>query len=524
MNGPNILGFKQSALAQKLMYAFNPSTRKILEGAFHTATPEEIDEAMQLATDAFAIYKNTSGKDKARFLNAIADEILGLGNPLIQRAMAESGLPEGRITGERGRTVNQLRLFAKIAEEGSWVEASIDTAQPDRKPFPKADIRKMLIPIGPVVVFTASNFPLAFSTAGGDTASALAAGCPVIVKAHEAHLGTNTLVSIAIQRAAERTGMPNGVFSSLNGMGIDLGQTLVKHPQTRAVAFTGSHGGGKALFDTAASREVPIPVFAEMGSINPVFLMEKALANQTEMLAQQYAKSVTLGVGQFCTNPGLLIAKDGENLHQFTKHLVQGIEDIAPSTMLNEKVCNNYHHSRAAILKESGVQLEGEVRESTDTQGRSTVASVAASDFLKNPSLQKEIFGPFTLIVKCTTNDEMQQVAAYLGGQLTATLMAEEAELKNHTALINQIQDKVGRLVLNGVPTGVEVCYSMQHGGPYPATTDGRFTSVGAGAIKRFARPLTYQNWTQALLPAELKDGNPLGIWRIVDEEWTREA
>jgi NADP-dependent aldehyde dehydrogenase len=437
--------------------------------------------------------------------------------------MQESGLPEGRLIGERGRTVNQLRLFAKVAEESSWVDATIDLAQPDRQPIPKPDIRRMLVPIGPVVVFTASNFPLAFSTAGGDTASALAAGNPVIIKAHESHLGTNALVAFAIQKAAQKTGMPNGVFSSLNGTGQDLGQRLAKHPLTKAVAFTGSYKAGKALFDTAAQRDEPIPVFAEMGSVNPVLLCEAALKNRGIEIAKQYAGSVTLGVGQFCTNPGLLIGSEGTDLDDFIKELSKAITETTPSTMLNEGICKNYDRNKNNVLNQSGVNLEGESNISNEeNEGRPTVASVSGTDFLKSQNLSKEVFGPFTLVVKCESEEVLKLVIKNLKGQLTATVMAEENEFKKYESLINNLQDKVGRILFNGVPTGVEVCPAMQHGGPFPATTDSRFTSVGSAAIKRFARPLAFQSWPKNLLPDELKDGNPLGIWRTVDGVFTK--
>ena len=523
ITGSNLIGFKRSALLNKVMTAINPATQKILEGAFNIASPEEIDEAMQLATEAFKTYSKTPGKQRADFLNAIADEILALDDALIQRAMKESGLPEGRLKGERGRTVGQLRLFAKVAEEGSWVEASIDKAQPDRKPFPKADIRKMLVPMGPVVVFTASNFPLAFSTAGGDTASALAAGNPVVVKAHESHLGTNALVSLAIQRAAEKTGMPDGVYSSLNGTGPELGQTLAKHPQTKAIAFTGSYRAGKALYDTAAQRKEPIPVFAEMGSINPVILLSGALEQSAVELAKQYAGSVTLGVGQFCTNPGLILGVQGDALNQFVDTLTSEIQQIAPATMLNEGVCKNYQKGLSTFVKSQEVKIEGESKTAAEEgQGKPLVASVKASDFIKNESLHQEVFGPSTLVVRCASDAELLEVIEHLEGQLTGTIMASDNEIQQHQDLIAELQNKVGRLVLNGVPTGVEVCHSMQHGGPFPATTDSRFTSVGTAAIKRFARPVAWQNWPKDLLPDELKDGNPANIWRTVDGEWSK--
>lgn len=523
MDGRNLIGYHYSALAEHIMEVINPVLRETLEGHFHIATIEETDKAMQLATEAFEVYNKISGIQRSEFLRAIADEIMHLGDMLIRRAMEETGLPEGRIVSERSRTVNQLLLFANIVKEGSWVEAAIDTAQPDRQPAPKPDIRRMLIPIGPVVVFTASNFPLAFSTAGGDTASALASGNPVIIKAHESHLGTNALVAFAIKQAALKTGMPDGVFSSLNGTGTDLGQRLVKHPLAKAVAFTGSFNAGKALFDAAAQRKEPIPVFAEMGSVNPVLLCEGALKKRGKEIAAQYAGSVTLGSGQFCTNPGLLIGKKGAALDDFIKELSNSIGQIAPATMLNEGICKNYDRNKSLVLKQSGVKLEGEsIIFNKKNEGRPTVASVNGKVFLENPLLSEEVFGPFVLVVKCETDEVLASVVQSLSGQLTATIMAEENEMESQRALIDLLQNRVGRILFNGVPTGVEVCHAMQHGGPFPTTTDARFTSVGAAAIKRFARPIAFQNWPVALLPDELKDGNPLGIWRTVDGVFTK--
>ncbi len=518
MDGRNLIGYNYSALAEDVMEVLNPALKETLEGYFHVATVEETDQAMQLATEAFEKFKKTTGAERSDFLNAIADEIMNLEDALIHRGMEESGLPEGRLIGERGRTVNQLRLFANVAKESSWVDATIDLAQPDRQPIPKPDIRRMLVPIGPVVVFTASNFPLAFSTAGGDTASALAAGNPVVVKAHESHLGTNALVAFAIQQAAQKTGMPNGVFSSLNGTGPDLGQRLAKHSLTKAIAFTGSFGAGKAIFDAAAQRKEPIPVFAEMGSVNPVLLCDEALKNRGHEIAKQYAGSVTLGAGQFCTNPGLLIGKSGIDLDFFIKELSNAINEIAPSTMLNEGICRNYDRNKSIILNHSAVQLEGESNISNENnEGRPTVASVSGTAFLDNPAMSEEVFGPFTLVVKCESDVVLKAVIKNLKGQLTATVMAENSEMAEYASLINSLQDRVGRILFNGVPTGVEVCPAMQHGGPFPATTDARFTSVGTAAIKRFARPLAFQSWPKELLPEELKDGNPLGIWRTID-------
>lgn len=516
----NIIGFELSSKGIDKIQGFDPVNMEHLPGEFAVATEVEVDQAMQKAQAAWEMYRGYSGKQKGRFLRAIADEIEALGDELVQRAMAETGLPEGRITGERGRTCRQLRLFAEWVEEGSWVEATIDKAQPDRTPAPKADIRKMLVSVGPVVVFTASNFPLAFSTAGGDTASALAAGCPVIVKTHESHPGTNALVAGAIQRAADKTNMPDGVFSSLNGQGHWLGEALVKHPITKAVAFTGSHRGGKALYDLANEREEPIPVFAEMGSVNPIFLLPERLKKEHEALARDIVGSVTLGVGQFCTNPGLLVAIDDAHTQKFAAKLKEVFDAQGAGTMLNEGIYRNFVKQRDQILHSNGVTVEYVMVEEETTGKISTypsIASVSGKDFLNNPNLQQEVFGPFSLLVKCKDRIEMERVAAALQGQLTATIMGEASEIALHPALLQHLQAKVGRLIFNGVPTGVEVCHAMQHGGPYPATTDSRFTSVGTSAIKRFARPIAFQNMPHDLLPPALQDENPLGIWRTID-------
>ncbi|MFT5165002.1 MAG: alpha-ketoglutaric semialdehyde dehydrogenase [Saprospiraceae bacterium] len=524
MDGRNIIGISKTGTADGVMNVFGPGLQRVLEGSFSIATDEEIDKAMNLAATAFETYKNISGARRAAFLNAIADKILALDDALVQRAMQESGLPEGRIKGERGRTIGQLRLFAKAAAAGSWVEASIDLAIPDRQPLPKSDIRRMLRPLGPVVVFTASNFPLAFSTAGGDTAAALASGCPVIVKAHESHLGTNSLVALAIQQAAEQTGMPDGVFSSLNGTGIDLGQKLASHPAAKAIAFTGSFKAGKAIFDTAAKRKEPIPVFAEMGSINPVLLLDEALRNRGTEIADQYAGSVTLGAGQFCTNPGLLIGKTGEAMNQFIAQLGISMSNKTPQVMLNEGICNNFEKNKNLLLEQAGVSLLAQSDQAAEGfQGRPAVATISGAGFMDNPVLKEEVFGPFTLVVQCADDDEMLKVVENLNGQLTGTVMGESTEIIAKRNLVEALENKVGRMILNGVPTGVEVCHSMHHGGPYPATTDARFTSVGTDAIKRFGRPVAYQDYLQDLLPDELKDGNPLGIWRTVDGEFRKE-
>lgn len=490
---------------------------------FTDTTPEDLNKTMQESHLAFLSYKNFSGKKKAEFLRAIADEIEVLGSELVQTAMRETNLPEARIINERGRTTGHCRMFADLVEEGSWVEARIDTAQPDRMPAPKPDIRKMLVPIGPVVVFGAANFPLAYSTAGGDTASALAAGCTVVVKAHPAHTETSALVASAIQKAMEKTGMPKGVFQHVYGVGFEVGQALVKHPLTKAVGFTGSFAGGKALFDLANQRPEPIPVFAEMSSINPVILLPETLSRDAGATASKLAASITLGVGQFCTNPGLIIAMEGDGLNRFLQSLSAEIQKVLPGTMLHQGIADNYHQKLNQALAQKGVMVEGQSKETgNNEQGRPLVASAPAEAFVKNPALAEEVFGPFSLIIRCKNIDELHAVVNRIRGQLTTTIIADEAELLKHRNLLNILTEKAGRLIMNGVPTGVEVCPSMMHGGPFPATTDSRFTAVGTDAIKRFARPVAYQHFADALLPDELKEGNPLSIWRLVNGKWNK--
>ena len=521
----NIIGYSTSAKSGNSFKAFSPATGLAIDPPFYIADASEIDEALTKAEEAFIQYRKIGKDKKADFLEKIAEEILEAGDELIARAVLETGLPEGRIIGERGRTVGQLRLFASTVREGSWVEASIDTAQPDREPLPKPDLRKMLMPLGPVVVFTASNFPLAFSTAGGDTASALAAGNPVIVKCHESHPGTNAIVASCIVSAARKTGMPDGVFSSLNGQGNALGQALVSDPRTQAVAFTGSYGGGKALYDLAAKRETPIPVFAEMGSINPVFLFPNHLKNNADSIAKNYAGSITLGSGQFCTNPGLILGIEGEDLNQFIQSLIREIENIAPQTMLNQGIYENYNKNLKAALAQQGVTLE--IRKQDDTVhygGQPTIASVTGDTFLKNKNLYHEVFGPYSLVVKCRNMHELIAISKSLKGQLTTTVMCDNTDISESIEALNSIEEIAGRILFNGVPTGVEVCHSMHHGGPFPATTDSRFTSVGTDAIKRFVRPLCWQNTPEVLLPYELKNHNPEGIWRKIDGNLTQSA
>ncbi len=488
---------------------------------FRDTPLEQIDGILHQAHVAFLSYKNFPGRKRAAFLRAIADEIEALGKDLVEAAMHETHLPEARIVAERARTTGHCRMFADVAEEGSWVEARIDTAIPDRTPAPKPDIRKMLVPLGPVVVFGAANFPLAYSTAGGDTASALAAGCTVIVKAHPAHPRTSTLVAGAISKAMQKTGMPQGVFQHVYGAAFEVGHVLVQHPLTKAVGFTGSLAGGRALYDLACRRPDPIPVFAEISSINPVILLPETLKRHTAAIAARLADSITLGVGQFCTNPGLIIALDDEGLESFIRQLAAAIEVSLPGTMLHTGIAENYHNRLSRALAQKGVKVEAAAQqEGTAEQGRPLIASVSAEEFLKNPLLAEEVFGPFSLIVRCPTREDFNRVINNLHGQLTATLQGDEDEIKQHPAVLNRLIEKAGRLIVNGVPTGVEVCPSMMHGGPYPATSDSRFTAVGRDAIRRFARPVAFQNFPESLLPDELKDSNPLQIWRLRNNQW----
>jgi 2,5-dioxopentanoate dehydrogenase len=480
---------------------------------------ENIEQTINQAHEAFQKYSKLSGKTKAGFLRAVATEIEALDTDLIQAAMAETNLPEARLLGERGRTCGQLRLFADYIEEGSWVEARIDTALPDRQPLPRPHIAKMLEPLGPVAVFAASNFPLAFSTAGGDTASALAAGCPVLMKSHSGHLKTSNLVASAIQKAANQTGMPQGIFALIHGPGAVVGKALVQHHAVKAVGFTGSYSGGMALWHLANARKEPIPVFAEMGSINPVILMPQKLQAEASAVAKLYAGSITQGVGQFCTNPGLILAVDGPDLQQFMATLSAEITQIPPASMLNKGIHASFEDNLQKALSQKGITIEAssQVLNNLPISGRPTVASVSGYTFLQNTQLHQEVFGPYSLVVKCTNLDQIAQILDQLEGQLTGTIMATDAELATNPTLVQSLRNKVGRILLNGVPTGVEVSPAMQHGGPFPASTDGRFTSVGTDAIKRFVRPASYQNWPDALLPDALKASNPLGIMRLVD-------
>lgn len=506
ITGKNYIGNKLCAKGNISHKTINPKLNIENPTSFIEATDDEVNEAVELASEAFKKYRKVSGSKRAAFLNAIADEILALDQELINAYTTESGLPEGRAIGERGRTVFQLRSFAELIANEDWRDNIIDKAVPDREPQPKEDLRKTSIPLGPVVVFAASNFPLAFSTAGGDTASALAAGCPVIVKAHAMHSGTAELVASAIIKAAEKTGMPNGVFSNIMGRGRTVGTALVSHPKIKAVGFTGSISGGRALYNLASERKEPIPVFAEMGSINPVVITPKAIAKRSEEVASIYASSITLGTGQFCTNPGLILTIQSDKTDTFIKDLAEKTIAIEPQCMLHPEIKKGFDKNGADITSQKGVEIIGKIEGNLkDNYAASQIVSVSGSDFLSNPKVHQEVFGPFSLVVKSKDEEELIEVINGLEGQLTGTIIAEEEEYSDLTDIIDALENRVGRIILNSVPTGVEVSPSMQHGGPYPASTDSRFTAVGTGAIKRWVRPISYQSFPESLLPEGLK-------------------
>lgn len=512
--GTSLIGYSRSTGTETCGHGIQPGTGTILEPAYQSATPKEVERVMALASAAFPIYSHLSGKVRAGFLRAIATEIEGAVEDIVERGQLETGLPEARLRGETARTTGQLRMFASLIEEGSWVDARIERADPDRKPIPKVDLRSMHCPLGPVAVFCASNFPLAFSVAGGDTASALAAGCPVVVIAHSSHPGVAEIIASAVIRAAQACGMPEGVFSVLYGGGRSVGQAVVKHPVIQAVGFTGSRGAGTALMDSAAKRPQPIPVYAEMSSVNPVVILPGALACGEEALAESFYGSLTLGVGQFCTNPGLVFLPN-EAGEAFLTKLKSLVEAGSPGTMLNAGICKAYADSTAAFASAPGVETLARSASAVGPgQGAPAVFVVSIADFVKNEALQGEMFGPATLIVRGSLA-EIEAVIPKLEGQLTASIHATTEELTAHAKLASALQNRAGRLIFNGFPTGVEVCNSMVHGGPFPSTSDGRSTSVGTMAIYRFCRPIAWQSFPDAALPAELQDANPLGIKRM---------
>ena len=523
LKGTSLIGFGRGAENGGTLHGFNPTTSEEMPPLYHTASASEVEQAVQLAHAAFTSFSRTTGAERSRFLRRIAENIEALGDELITRANQETGLPLPRLLNETGRTCNQLRLFADLVEEGSWVDARIDRCDSGRKPLPKPDVRSMLRPVGPVVVFGASNFPLAFSVAGGDTASAFAAGCPVIVKAHHAHPGTSELVGTAVSDAVRSCELAEGVFSLLYGSGNEVGTALVKHPLIKAGGFTGSRAGGRALFDAASSRPEPIPFYAEMSSVNPVVILPGALLERSDQLAAGLHASVTLGAGQFCTNPGLVFLADNEDSEAFVNKLGDLMVSTARQTMLTPGISSSYRDGVSLRMTHDAVETIGTSDDTKHITATAVLFQTSAAQFLAHPELAQELFGPSTLVISYSKRSQLLEVLNSLEGQLTATVHGSEEDLRANQDLIRLLETKVGRLVFNGYPTGVEVCHAMVHGGPYPATSDGRSTSVGTRAIFRFTRQVCFQDFPNSALPAELQDGNPLGIWRMIDGELKRE-
>ena len=525
LTGKSILGYASAEARGQSFRATNPATGDQIQPQFYSASTEDVNQAALLAERAFPQWSAASGKTKAALLRKIAERIESIGDELTSRVTEETALPAARVKSETARTCFQLRFFAQLVEEGSWVAARIDQADPNRAPLPKPDVRSFYRAIGPVAVFCASNFPLAFSVAGGDTASALAAGNPVVVKAHGAHPGSAEMVGQAIRDAARESSAPEGIFSLLFDAGVDVGVSLVKHPSIKAVGFTGSCQGGRALMDAAAFRPEPIPVYAEMGSINPVFILPGAMRERAADLAKGTHASVTLGAGQFCTKPGILVAP-ADSSESFATPLREMMLAGGDFTLLTSRIHDAYLSGTKARASGQGISKISQPDATPATSGLKVAPALfetTASAFARDPKLHAEIFGPSAMLVTHSSREELLQLARSLEGHLTATIHGTEDDLREYADLVAILQSKVGRLIFNGYPTGVEVCHAMVHGGPYPATSDGRSTSVGTQAIYRFSRLVCFQNFPNSSLPDELKDENPLGIWRLVNGNQTRE-
>lgn len=518
----NYIGNKQSREGEKSFRAFSPSSNEFLTEEFLYATPSEFERAVTLGEKAFLTYSEISYIRRAEFLEAIADEIMQLGDSLIERCTMETGLPKGRIESERTRTCNQLKMFAEVLREGWWLDARIDTADPERIPVPKPDIRRLLKPIGPIAVFGASNFPLAFSTAGGDTASALASGCPVVYKSNSSHPGTNALVASAIIKAAKSSDMPDGVFSALN-LTHEYATKLVEHPAIKGAGFTGSRKVGMSLYYAGVNRPEPIQVFAEMSSVNPVILLEDALESNGRGIARDLANSVTMGMGQFCTNPGLILMVETKVGNEFLQYFKEAFRTIPPSSMLNKNIYNSYVQGTGFLQGNDHAELIASSERGSEPQKNESLPmafAVKAKDFLQDNSLKEEVFGPVTIFVLCKDKEELIVVLRSLEGQLTATIHSGGSDPAFEGSVTQLIAQKSGRVIYGGYPTGVEVCHSMQHGGPFPATSYAASTSVGSAAIARFVRPIAYQDFPDHLLPDALKNSNPLNIPRLINGEW----
>lgn len=520
--GHNFIGGARSAAGTLFLQSLDAASGEALPYRFVQATPEEVDAAAEAAASAYPHYRQLPASRRAEFLDTIAAELDALDDDFVAIVCRETALPATRIQGERNRTSGQLRLFAEVLRRGDFHGARIDRARPERKPLPRVDLRQCRIGLGPVAVFGASNFPLAFSTAGGDTAAALAAGCPVVFKAHSGHMATAERVAAAILRAAERTGMPAGVFNMIYGGGV--GERLVRHPAIQAVGFTGSLKGGRALCDMAAARAQPIPVFAEMSSINPLVVLPEALRRRGRQVAEELAASVTLGCGQFCTKPGLVLGLRSPGFDAFVAALGEALAARPAQSMLNAGTLRSYVEGLQRLERHPGIRrLAGapqEGRQAHPQLFKADVGLLLEGDEL----LQEEVFGPATVVVEAADEEQLARALDNLHGQLSATVIGEADDLAAFAGLVPLLERKAGRLLFNGYPTGVEVCDAMVHGGPYPATSDARGTSVGTLAIERFLRPLCYQDYPDSLLPDALKNANPLGLLRLVDGRSTREA
>jgi 2,5-dioxopentanoate dehydrogenase len=511
LKGTSIIGFSRGSQTETTFTAFDPTTGEAVEPNFYSASLDELNQACELAENARIAYGKVSGKDKAKFLRQIADNIEAWGDTLIERASLETGLPTARFESERFRTCFTLRMFADLVERGDWVEARLDTPNPERQPIPKPDVRSMLHPLGTVAVFCASNFPLAYSVAGGDTASALAAGCPVIVNAHFAHPGTAELVGFAVSEAVKTCGLPEGVFSLIFSKGYEIGQALVKNPHVKAVGFTGSRTGGRALMDIAAARNEPIPVYAEMSSVNPIFILPSAMRENSAKIAAGLHASVTTGAGQFCTKPGFVVLP--ENSESFVEKFGELISNTSKHPLLTEGIKNNFEK----LSSERKTKINSAENDLYGFDVNASVFQTDATKFLSDSSLEAEIFGPTTLFVQSSKREELLEIARKMEGQLTATIHGTPEDLAEYADLLAILETKVGRLVFNGYPTGVEVGDAMVHGGPFPATSDSRTSAVGTRAIRRFARFVCFQNFPNEALPDELKNENPLKISRMID-------
>ncbi|CAN5905664.1 aldehyde dehydrogenase (NADP(+)) [soil metagenome] len=525
LHGQSIIAGKVVASDGTTFNAFNPTTGEALLPAVTESPVSHADLALQAADAAFDEFRTKSLEQRAALLEAIADGMEALGDALLQRAHAETGLPMARVTAERGRTAGQARMFAKMIRDGSWLEARIDKAIPDRQPLPKPDVRRVMQPVGPVVVFGASNFPLAISVAGTDTVSALGAGCPVVVKAHPGHPGTCEMVANVIVEALAKTGMPAGAFSLVQGKGVEIGMALVKHPLTAAVAFTGSLRGGRALFDAASSRPNPIPFYGELGSVNPVFLLPGALKQRATQIAENFVGALTMGVGQFCTNPGMIFGVKSDEFGVFMEKTTSLVKAWAPSTMLHDGISSAYQSGLKRLGAVKGVELAATsdvAAKGEAAQAAAVIFSTDAATFEANETLREEVFGPASVVTHCGSKEELERIAESFEGQLTASIHGTVEDLKDHARLVRILERKVGRLIFNAFGTGIEVCPSMHHGGPYPSSTHAFFTSIGTAAIYRFVRPVCYQGFPDDCLPEAIQNQNTSGAWRMVDGAMTQ--